>query len=398
MKLGKSLLTAFVLMVSMVLIVACGSNENSTKNNSNSNDNDNNSGTVESSWAEENGVFETESVDELYEKAKEEGKVVIYSNGSKFKDVKVSFEAEYPGITVEPFKISRAELKEKLTREHEAGVYNVDVVHTNAEPDLLDGGYVFPFRPDDIMETYFDDFKDAEYPSHYMTVNPIIYNTEVYDEPPVTNWWDLTEPEWKGKVLLNDPVSDITYSELFVTIIQNSDEMEEAYKDKYGEEIELTEENAGYEFISRFIANDPILMSSGEDIIEGVGQSGQTDPPIGFTSSSKLRHIEQSGLPIDGTFDLNPKVSVISSKTLYVANQASHPNAAKLLIRWAMGEADGQAAGLDPFNLYGVWVPRENTENHNELSVEDISAWEFDQKYYDENFPVFRNYWISKID
>src|SRR5690625_1209062 len=231
-----------------------------------------------------------------------------------------------------------------------------------------------------------------------MTINPVIYNTEVYDEPPVTNWWDLTDPEWEGKVLLNDPVSNLTYSELFITIIQNHEEMEEAYKEKYGTEIELTEENAGYEFIKRFIENDPVLMSSGEDIIDSVGQSGQTNPPIGFTSSSKLRHIEQTGLPIDGIFELNPKVSVMASKTLYLADQAPNPNAAKLLMRWAMGEADGQAAGLEPFNLYGVWIPRENTENHNDLTVEDITAWELDQEYYDENFPKFRNFWISNID
>src|SRR5690625_1748434 len=137
--------------------------------------------------------------------------------------------------------------------------------------------------------------------------------------------------------------------------------MAEAYEEKYGEEIELTEENAGYEFIARFLDNDPVLMSSGEDIIESVGQEGQTDPPIGFTSSSKLRHIEQSGLPIDGTFDVKPRLSVKKSSVLYIADNAPHPNAAMLLARWAQGEADGQAAGLDPFNLYGAWVPRTDT-------------------------------------
>ena len=88
----------------------------------------------------------------------------------------------------------------------------------------------------------------------------------------------------------------------------------------------------------------------------------------------------------------------MSSKVLYVADQAKHPNAAKLLIRWASGEADGKAAGLDPFNLYGIWVPRENVENKNDLSIEEIEAWEVDQDFYDANFSKFRNYWLSKID
>lgn len=378
----------FLLVLCFAFITGCGSSDAA----------DVEADEVDTTWAEENGVFDTEPVDELYEKAKEEGKVVIYANGSKFKDVKISFEKEYPGVKVEPYKITRAELVEKLTREHESGVYNADVIHTNAEPKLVEEGHMYPYLPDDMRETYFDDYKDDEYPVHYMTINPIIYNTEVYDESPVTNWWDLTEPEWKGKVLMQDPVSDVTYSELFIAIIQNADDMAEAYKDKYGEEIELTEENAGYEFIKRFIENDPVLISSGEDIIESVGQTGQENPPIGFTSSSKLRHIEQSDLPIEGNFELNPKVSVMGTKVLYVADQAEHPNAAKLLIRWAAGEADGEAAGLDPFNLYGVWVPRENVENKNELSVEDIEAWEVDQEFYDAHFSEFRNFWLSKID
>ncbi len=382
MKNSRSLFL-FMLSIVFLSLVACSAGAKETTNDS------------ENSFSEEDF---NKSVDELYEKAKEEGKVVVYAKGSKFKDVKNSFEAEYPGITVEPYKIEKMEIREKMVREQDSGVFNADVIHTDIEEDLVDKGYLYPFKPNDIMEKFADGYKEAEFPAHYLTVNPIIYNTEVYDEPPVSNWWDLTEPEWKGKVLLNDPVSNATYSELMVTIIQNADEMAEAYKEKYGEEIELTEENAGYEFIARFIENDPVLMSSGEDIIDSVSQTGQSDPPIGFASSSKLRHIEQSGLPIEASFDMKPRISVIASSVLYIANNAPHPNAAMLLARWAMGEEDGKADGLKPFNLYGAWVPRTDVDNPNPFPVDDIIAWEADEQFYNENFPKFRNFWISKID
>src|SRR5690625_828705 len=62
------------------------------------------------------------SAEVLYEKAKAEGKVVVYAKTSAFNNVKVSFEAQYPGITVEPYKVATAELAEKLRREHNAGV------------------------------------------------------------------------------------------------------------------------------------------------------------------------------------------------------------------------------------------------------------------------------------
>jgi len=391
-------LLLLMLMIGALVFAACSADTEEPATSDDAN-NSEDTGSDSAENASEGNVLDFNlSDEELYEKAKEEGKVVIYAKGSKFKDVKTTFEEEYPGITVEPYKIDRIEIREKLTREHEAGVFNVDVVHTNAEPDLVAGGYIHPFKPEDIMEKFADGYQDSEYPVHYLTVNPIIYNTEVYDEPPISNWWDLTEPEWKGKVLMNDPVSNATYSEMLVTIIQNADEMAEAYKEKYGEEIELTEENAGWEFIARFIENDPILMSSGEDIIESVGQPGQSDPPIGFSSSSKLRHIEQTGLPIDGIFDIKPRVSVMSSSVLYIANNAPHPHAAMLLARYTMGGTDGKAAGLEPFNLYGAWVPRTDTDNPNPFPVDDIVAWELDQEFYDQTFPEFRNFWISKIE
>ncbi len=226
----KKLNIHLILIIILLLISACSSS-NAETNSSNQNSEGN------SNWAEENGLNKTESVDELYEKAKEEGKVIVYSRGSKFKDVKNSFEEEYPGVKIESYKMDGMELKEKLTREHGAGVYNADIVHTRLDQNLVNEGYVHPYRPEDIMENYADSYKEDEHPVQYLTINPIIYNTEVYKEPPVNNWWDLTEPEWKGKILLNDPISDATYSELFVSIIQNSDEMAEAYKEKYGKEI-----------------------------------------------------------------------------------------------------------------------------------------------------------------
>src|SRR5690625_6671329 len=108
MKQYKNWIVMFLLVLGFAFITGCGSNGSAD---------DVEAGEVDTKWAEENGIYETESIDELYEKAKEEGKVVIYANGSKFKDVKISFEKEYPGIKVEPYKITRAELVEKLTRE-----------------------------------------------------------------------------------------------------------------------------------------------------------------------------------------------------------------------------------------------------------------------------------------
>src|SRR5699024_3679722 len=121
----KGIQLAYIHVLSIVMITGCSTDTNANEQNGGE------------AWAAENKLDETEPVDELYEKAKEEGSVVIYSNGSKFKDVKASFEEEYPGVKVEPYKVTRAELVEKLTREHESGVYNADVMNTNPERKQL---------------------------------------------------------------------------------------------------------------------------------------------------------------------------------------------------------------------------------------------------------------------
>ena len=61
-----------------------------------------------SEWEESSGIFNTDETDEeLYEKAKEEGKVTIYSISSRITKVANAFMEKYPGIEVEPFDISR---------------------------------------------------------------------------------------------------------------------------------------------------------------------------------------------------------------------------------------------------------------------------------------------------
>ena len=74
-------------------------------------------GTLElTEWEESSGIFNTDETDEeLYEKAKEEGKVTIYSISSRVPKVAAAFMEKYPGIEVEFFDISTNELLEKVT-------------------------------------------------------------------------------------------------------------------------------------------------------------------------------------------------------------------------------------------------------------------------------------------
>ena len=120
-------------------------------------------------------------------------------------------------------------------------------------------------------------------------------------------------------------------------------------------------ENAGYEFLKRLYDNEPIFTSSSDDVVEGVGTRGQSTPPIGFASSTKLRKNKDNDwclVPVN----LEPTVGIPQINSLYVVDNCQHPNAAKLLIRFMMGGIDGDTSGNDPFNTLGGWPVRDDIE------------------------------------
>ena len=73
------------------------------------------------------------------------------------------------------------------------------------------------------------------------------YNTEVYAEDPL-DIWDLTLPEWQGKVMLRDPALTGDHINFFTELVRRSDVLEQEYERRFGNLLELREENAAYEF------------------------------------------------------------------------------------------------------------------------------------------------------
>ncbi|WP_171654068.1 ABC transporter substrate-binding protein [Paenibacillus foliorum] len=355
-----------------------------------------------SDWAEKNGLNKTETTDELYAKAKGEGKVVVYSQSSRIKDVKATFEAKYPGVKVEAFNMSTNDIVEKVIREQGAGIYNADVIFVKdaigaVTTELTTKKLVHKYIPKDLSDKMVEPYKSKSSGLvPYFSLRAIFYNTDVYKTSPITNWWDLTQPEWKGKVLLNDPIDSADMMDLFLAMVQHSDEMKQAYKDKFGKDIVLNgTENAAYEFIKQFLKNDPVLMKSSDEVVEAVGVSTQGKPPIGIGASSKLRDVIEKKLSIAATYDVKPKISVVGPSYLYVADKAPNVNAAKLMIRYMAGEADGKADGFKPFNVMGSWSTRIDNGRTDQPAIDKLSVWDYDSDYFYKNFVKFREFWLK---
>lgn len=359
--------------------------------------------TPEEKWAYDNGLDQDEPMEELYKKALDEGgEVVIYTISSRPEKIKAMFEEDYPGMTLTVYDISSGELMEKFTREYESGIYTADIIHSKEQAgeytkDYIQTGILHNYQPASIFGS-----TDPE----YLSLTPLLfelnlwfYNTEVYDECPLTSWWQLTTPEWKGRFVFQDADSNMAYLAMLTTMVEHSDDMAEDYKRVFGKEIELDsdEPNAGYAFIKRFLANDPIIAKGSDEVVEMVGAPGQTNPPVGYSSSVKLRQREEKGLAINyAPLTMTPSNGIYAMNFLGILNNCRHPNGAKLFIKYMLGGEDGQGRGYSPFVSVGTWSARpENPNAEGNLNLADIPLWPSDFDYVYANLQDVRDYWIT---
>jgi iron(III) transport system substrate-binding protein len=350
-------------------------------------------------WATANGLYEDESMDDLYAKAKEEGALTIYTISSRTQTIAEYFMEDYPGITVDVKDISASDLKQQYVTEYEAGVRNVDILHSKE----VTGDYIMELFKDGSLHTYrpasiFGNVQGYEdYAPLMLELNVWFYNTEVYSEAPFTSLWALTTEEWRGRCVFQDPVENVAYSAFLTAMCEHPDEMAADYKAYFGEDIVLAEDepDASHAWIKRFIANDPILADGSDEVIDLVSASGQTNPPVGYASSVKLRGAIKDNLPIAMNADvITPATGIPVVNFLAIADECPHPNAAKLFIKYWMGGEDGQGRGYEPLATAGSYSVRpENPSYEGNVPLSDINLWEPDFNYIYANVNDVVDYW-----
>lgn len=354
-------------------------------------------------------VSTNENWDKIYEDAKKEGKVVIYSLSSRIYDALEAFNEKYPGIEVEAIDMADVEQIDKITREQNAGVYNADVLMlangSSLLNELMPKGYVQNYVPsilEDGVKTDKVISSDFQRPLlvHSLESKVIFYNTEVYPNgSPIDNLWDLTKEEWYGKVQMKDPMLTEENLNFLQTVVQHSNEMEAAYEKEFGEKLQLSDgvTNAGEEFIKRLIENGIVLTSSDGDAAMSVGTAGQSDPPLTLSvASSKIRYNDSKEAKLAIAWNVEPKVGITKANHLVMAANAPHPNAAKILIRYLLGDSNGEG-GMSPFNVPGGWSSRSDVTPKGDKHLDDLKdyTWFIDYDYvYDYGLEV-RDFWMT---
>jgi iron(III) transport system substrate-binding protein len=314
--------------------------------------------------------------------------------------VKAAFEKKYPGVVVEAYDMRNTEIFEKVEREHAAGIFNADVIFAKDSDGTMANnffktGVVFSYVPRDIGANVDAEFKTPGFAT-YIEMKFVFYNTEVWQKAPIDSWWDLTRPEWKGKIMLTNPMAAIETLGLFCSFVLHADEMAASYRQEFGEAIKLSPgvENAGYEFIKRFAANDLVLTNSDQEVVEALGAPGQKNPPIGIATSSKIRE-KSKGLKLGLVTELKPKTSTKNPAYLNIVGDAPHVNAAKLLIRFMAGDTDGKSVGFEQFNVEGAWPTRSDSKHFNKTDLSQMSLWNEDADFNFYNAEQVSSFWLS---
>jgi len=346
-------------------------------------------------------VTTNETVDQLYTQAKQEGKVVVYSTSGRANDAAETFMKKYPGVKVEVSKVKSDEMMDKVTNEQDAGQFNPDVIITKevsgaVGKEMVEQGRYLKYLPDDIAPKVDEPYRTkAPGYANYAEFRTIFYNTDYYKQTPVTNWWDLTTPEFKNKVYVADPLSSPAFMDLFTTMVIHSDDMAAAYKQKFGKDIQLNgTENAGYEFIRQLFANGLTVLKGSDDVLDAIGKTASS--AVGIAVSGDVSKVEENGWDVKPIYDIQPKTSVADSGYLYIANKAPHQAAGKLFIRWMMGEQDGKGEGLAAFNEVGSWVPRSDVKTKNPVGFEQLNLWDYDADTLYMTSPKVRDFWIQQ--
>ncbi|GAB2954684.1 ABC transporter substrate-binding protein [Micromonospora polyrhachis] len=275
----------------------------------------------------------------LIEAAKKEGSVLAYDSSGDIVEVAKAFEAKY-GIKAEGVKSKSGDTAEKLTRENQADNVTIDVTLFEDGPvlvgELLPRNVVTTWIPPDLAKDIPDANRD---PLLVLSkANVWAYNTKLFPNGcPVKSMWELTEPAWSGKVVMQDPLGKPTLMQwLSQTTNHGADSLAQDYQKHAGSALRTSEQNASWEWIKRLAANKPVLTKADEDTTAAVAAPQQKEPRIGLLSIAKFRDVADKGYQMAVCEGLAPWVGFSYDKYGAIAAKSKHPNAAKLFIHFVM--------------------------------------------------------------
>lgn len=360
--------------------------------------------TPQQEWLKANllGEYETGAQDwaAIEAAAKAEGTVLVYANTSKVEKAAEAFMELYPEINVQAYDLGGDDVLMKTLEEQKAGAFTGDVWFSSGGADLvgqvLPKQYVWRFVPDSTAAYTPDQYTQPLLMSRFGT-SVFAYNSELNDTCPITNIWELTQPEWKGKFFIEDPLNDSSTLSKLITIAAHPDEVKQAYVDLYGSEpvLDADTPDAGWLWLKRFAQNGPIPQPGGDEVDSAFATPGMTESYMALTSYSNMADVQEGILTFEPCWGLQPKMGVQSQSYVGIINQAPHPNAAKLWIKFVTSPD-----GRDPWAKFGTYFPDstyEVPEGQKPLEEMFEVTWFISEQYAYDHMLEARDFYLLNL-
>jgi iron(III) transport system substrate-binding protein len=250
--------------------------------------------------------------------AKKEGKVVWYTSTPIETAQKTvnAFEAQY-GVKVELFRSGGSAILRRYQQEAQAGRVAVDVLTTSdpaANTALARKGAFVNFKPTNF-EKVPDEAKDPNGAYVAQRLNMMTFYVRDDKVPAAERpklWADLTDPKYKGKMVMTDP----SFTALQLSVVG------------------MVAKKFGWDYYEKLRKND-IMIVQGNQQVSDMIKRGERVIAVGASDSyaaddRKDGHPITTIYPEDGTFMIPSPTAIIKG--------SPNPNAAKLLADFMLGD------------------------------------------------------------
>ncbi len=360
--------------------------------------------TANEEWAKQYGLGpyqpETEDWAAVEAAAKLEGKVVVYSNSSRISNIADAWAALYPDIVFEPYDMGTDAEVTKIREEQEAGAFTGDIGMGSGSyftEEFAPKEYIWKYIPPELLSA-IPEANQNPILTHSLETYGWLYNTQLNQSCPISNWWEATDEKWKGKIAVNkDPVTSGSDMAMLTSVAKHADELAAAYQALYGKEWTTDSAygedtpDAGWLWMKKLAQSQ--MIAGSDEAWAVMGSPGMTDNILGLFWYSKYRKVTDGEAFFAPCVGLQPVVGLQKHNYLAILNQAPHPNAAKLYMRFALS-----ADGFKPWNQVGQVSGRTDVPVVEAMEpFKDLPVWSLDEKFVYDNVQAYHDFFALNL-
>lgn len=287
---------------------------------------------VEKATKDEVIPAKTPEWDKLVADAQKEGVVNIYGTALAPVVLPLSqaFKKQY-GINLEFVQGRPAEVTAKINSERSAGLFLADIGHLGDTTTLMDikpRGITVPLDDLLILPTVKNPrnwigeklpFADKDH--HIITFMgqalPYgVFNKNMVREGEITSFLDLLQPQWKGKILFNDPTISGPGPNLMAALIR------------------IFGKNRALEIFRQLASQEPIIMRDNRMLLEWVAR--EKYPILLGPSMALFSQFTKAGAPLKVLRLKEARYIGSGPGNILIFNNSPHPKATQLYLNWLL--------------------------------------------------------------